>query len=54
MDGTDGKTAVAAMRNFDRSLIRVQTGTGSPVGGFGIDFGAGGYGGVGMGGGSQR
>ncbi|WP_019448707.1 hypothetical protein [Cupriavidus sp. BIS7] len=54
VDGTDGKTAVAAMRNFDRSLIRVQNGGGNG-GGFAIDFGAGGgYGGVGMGGGSQR
>jgi hypothetical protein len=52
IDGTDGKTAVAAMRNFDRSLIRLQTGSGSP-GGFGIDFGASGYGGVGMGGGQR-
>lgn len=51
--GTDGKTAVAAMRNLDRSLIRMQTGTGTG-GGFNIDFGAGGYGGVGMGGGSSR
>ncbi|QYY30848.1 hypothetical protein K2O51_26430 [Cupriavidus pinatubonensis] len=45
--GTDGKTAVAAMRNFDRSLIRMQT-TGAQTGGFGIDFGSAGYGGVGM------
>lgn len=51
--GTDGKTAVAAMRNFDRSLIRMQTAGGAP-GGFSVDFGAGGYGGMGMGGGSSR
>ncbi|WP_432259415.1 hypothetical protein [Cupriavidus sp. TMH.W2] len=51
--GTDGKTAVAAMRNLDRSLIRMQTGAGAP-GGFSVDFGAGGYGGVGMGGGGSR
>ncbi|KWR89538.1 hypothetical protein [Cupriavidus sp. IDO] len=50
--GTDGKTAVAAMRNFDRSLVRLQQGGGSS-GGFGVDFGAGGYGGVGMGGGGS-
>jgi hypothetical protein len=30
MDGTDGKTAVAAMRNFDRSQIRVQTRRAAP------------------------
>jgi len=52
IDGTDGKTAVAAMRNFDRSLIRLQSGSGSS-GGFGIDFGSSGYGGVGMGGGQR-
>ncbi|SOZ37188.1 hypothetical protein [Cupriavidus neocaledonicus] len=45
--GTDGKTAVAAMRNFDRSLSRPQQG-GTPS--MTIDFGAGGYGGIGMGG----
>lgn len=50
--GTDGKTAVAAMRNFDRSLIRMQP-TGGSTGGFGIDFGSGGYGGIGMGGGGS-
>ncbi|KAI3592633.1 hypothetical protein D9X30_2370 [Cupriavidus sp. U2] len=54
VEGTDGKTAVAAMRNFDRSLMRMQQGSGAPSV-FGIDFGAGGgYGGVGMGGGGQR
>ena len=54
VNGTDGKTAVAAMRNFDRSLMRTQAGGGAP-GGFSIDFGAGGYGGVGMsGGGGSR
>ncbi|WP_454734926.1 hypothetical protein [Cupriavidus necator] len=48
--GTDGKTAVAAMQNFDRSLSKAQqNGTSSMT----IDFGAGGYGGVGMGGGSR-
>ncbi|MGN5478954.1 hypothetical protein ACTMU2_24240 [Cupriavidus basilensis] len=41
------------MRNFDRSLIRMQTASAVP-GGFSIDFGAGGgYGGVGMGGGAR-
>lgn len=45
--GTDGKTAVAAMRNFDRSLVRTQQGAAPSMT---IDFGAGGYGGVGMGG----
>ncbi len=45
--GTDGKTAVAAMKNFDRSLSGSQQG-GSPS--MTIDFGAGDYGGVGMGG----
>ncbi|RWA56119.1 hypothetical protein AU476_04425 [Cupriavidus sp. UYMSc13B] len=49
--GTDGKTAVAAMRNFDRSLVRAQQNGGAPA--MTIDFGAGGYGGVGMGGGSR-
>ncbi|UIF86855.1 hypothetical protein [Cupriavidus sp. UYPR2.512] len=49
--GTDGKTAVAAMRNFDRSLIGAQQGNAAPN--FTIDFGAGGYGGVGMNGGSR-
>ncbi|WP_367394896.1 hypothetical protein [Cupriavidus sp. Agwp_2] len=48
--GTDGKTAVAAMKNLDRSLVNGQQG-GSP--GLTIDFGAGGYGGVGMGGGAR-
>jgi hypothetical protein len=52
VSGTDGKTAVAAMRNLDRSLIRMQPMGGGTTGGFGVDFGAGGYGGVGMGGGS--
>lgn len=45
--GIDGKTAVAAMRNFDNSLSKAQQG-GTPA--MTIDFGAGGYGGVGMGG----
>ncbi|MGY2491446.1 hypothetical protein [Cupriavidus sp. CP313] len=49
--GTDGKTAVAAMKNFDRSLSKGQQG-GTPA--MTIDFGAGGYGGVGMGGGGSR
>ncbi len=49
--GTDGKTAVAAMKNFDRSLVRAQQNGGTPA--MTIDFGAGGYGGVGMGGGSR-
>lgn len=49
--GTDGKTAVAAMRNFDRSLSQGQPG-GAPS--MTIDFGAGGYGGMGMGGGNSR
>ncbi|MCY1248006.1 hypothetical protein D9M72_613890 [compost metagenome] len=43
--GTDGKTAVAAMTNFDRSLASSQQG-GAPT--MTIDFGAGGYGGIGM------
>lgn len=47
--GTDGKTAVAAMKNFDRSLSKGDQG-GSPA--MTIDFGAG-YGGVGLGGGSR-
>ncbi|MFS8935012.1 hypothetical protein [Cupriavidus taiwanensis] len=50
--GTDGKTAVAAMKNFDRSLASGQQGGGAP--GFTVDFGAGGYGGVGMSGGGSR
>ncbi|MCO4891722.1 hypothetical protein MKD50_20260 [Cupriavidus sp. WGtm5] len=45
--GTDGKTAVAAMRNFDRSLSKPQQGGSQSMT---IDFGAGGYGGIGMGG----
>ncbi|NUO85100.1 MAG: hypothetical protein HOQ33_19145 [Cupriavidus sp.] len=49
--GTDGKTAVAAMRNFDRSLSKSQPG-GAPS--MTIDFGAGGYGGIGMSGGGSR
>ncbi|SOY86960.1 putative transmembrane lipoprotein [Cupriavidus taiwanensis] len=49
--GTDGKTAVAAMRNFDRSLSNGQQG-GAPS--MTIDFGAGGYGGIGMSGGGSR
>ena len=50
--GTDGKTGVAAMKNFERSLARQQNGG---TQGFTVDFGAGGYGGVGMnnGGGSR-
>ncbi|QQX85067.1 hypothetical protein JJQ59_03665 [Cupriavidus necator] len=48
--GTDGKTAVAAMKNLERSLSKPQqNGTSAMT----IDFGAGGYGGVGMGGGSR-
>ncbi|BDB23341.1 hypothetical protein CTP10_R06700 [Cupriavidus sp. P-10] len=49
--GTDGKTAVAAMKNFDRSLANGKQGS-SPS--MTIDFGAGGYGGVGMSGGGSR
>ncbi|QEZ45835.1 hypothetical protein [Cupriavidus oxalaticus] len=49
--GTDGKTAVAAMKNLDRSLSRPQQ-NGTP--GFTVDFGAGGYGGVGMSGNGSR
>ena len=53
VSGTDGKTAVAAMRNLDRSLIRMQP-MGGNTGSFSMDFGAGGgYGGVGMGGSSS-
>ncbi|QRQ86762.1 hypothetical protein [Cupriavidus oxalaticus] len=48
--GTDGKTAVAAMKNLDRSLVRSAQGNGTP--GFTVDFGAGGYGGIGMSGGN--
>lgn len=48
--GTDGKTAVAAMKNMDRSLAAGQQGGGTP--GFTVDFGSA-YGGVGMGGGSR-
>lgn len=51
--GTDGKTAVAAMTNFNRSLVRGQQGAGAPMA-LTVDFGAGGYGGVGMGGSGSR
>ena len=47
----DGKAAVAAMRNYERALVQRPGGNGTP-GGFTVDFG-GGYGGVGMSGGSN-
>ncbi|GLC91561.1 hypothetical protein Tamer19_09690 [Cupriavidus sp. TA19] len=49
--GTDGKTGVAAMKNFERSLSRPAAGGAQ---GFSVDFGAGAYGGVGMGNGASR
>ena len=50
VDGYDGKAAVAAMTNYERSMTRT-SGAGSGGGGFG--FGMGGYGGIGMSGGSR-
>lgn len=52
LTGTDGKTAVTAMTNYERSLVRLRPGGMGAAGGFGIDFGAGGYGGIGMSGGA--
>ncbi|WP_296225375.1 hypothetical protein [Ralstonia sp. UBA689] len=54
-NGVDGKAAVAAMSNYDRSLYRLGTGgAGGTTGLGGAGFGGGGYGGVGMSGGSSR
>ncbi|MGO4158006.1 hypothetical protein [Cupriavidus sp. YAF13] len=50
LTGTDGKTAVAAMTNYERSLIRLRPANTGAAGG--MDFGAGGYGGMGMAGGA--
>jgi len=52
LNGTDGKTAVAAMNNYNRSLLRLYPAGGAPTGGYGMDFGSGGFGGIGMSGGS--
>lgn len=53
--GVDGKAAVAAMSNYDRSLYRFGTGgAGGAAGMGGAGFGGGGYGGVGMSGGGSR
>ncbi|MCO5398537.1 hypothetical protein [Ralstonia soli] len=53
VDGYDGKAAVAAMTNYERSMTRY-SGGGSSSGGFGGGFSGGGYGGVGMSGGGTR
>lgn len=50
VDGYDGKAAVAAMTNYERSMTRASGGGGG--GGFGS--GLSGYGGVGMSGGGSR
>ena len=52
-DGVDGKAAVAAMSNYDRSLYRFGTG-GAGAGSTSAGFGGGGYGGVGMSGGGSH
>lgn len=53
LDGYDGKAAVAAMSNYDRSMTRFSSGgTGSGTSGGG--FGSGGYGGSGMSGSFSR
>lgn len=54
VDGYDGKAAVAAMTNYERSMTRYSGsggGGGGGAGGFGS--GMGGYGGVGMSGGAR-
>lgn len=51
-DGYDGKAAVSAMTNYDRSMTRYPTGGAGT--GTGSGFDAGGYGGAGMIGGSFR
>lgn len=54
-DGMDGKAAVAAMSNYERSLYRFGTGGAGGTAGFGgAGFGGGGYGGIGMSGGGSR
>ncbi|MFS2107464.1 hypothetical protein [Ralstonia sp. Ralssp135] len=54
LNGYDGKAAVAAMSNYDRSMTRVPAGgTGTGSGGYG-GFGSGGYGGSGMSGSFSR
>ncbi len=50
VDGYDGKAAVAAMTNYDRSMTRA---SGGGAGGGGVGSGLGSYGGVGMSGGSR-
>jgi hypothetical protein len=49
VDGYDGKAAVAAMTNYDRSMTRTSGGGASG----GVGSGLSGYGGVGMSGGSR-
>ncbi|ANA34085.1 hypothetical protein R82526_01133 [Ralstonia mannitolilytica] len=51
IDGYDGKAAVAAMNNYDRSMTR-NSGGGGSAGGAGS--GLSGYGGIGMNGGGSR
>ena len=54
LDGYDGKAAVAAMSNYDRSMTRFPAGgTGTGSGGYG-GFGGSGYGGSGMSGSFSR
>ncbi|HWV03285.1 MAG: hypothetical protein ACTHNO_13355 [Ralstonia sp.] len=54
LNGYDGKAAVAAMSNYDRSMTRVPAGgTGTGSGGYG-GFGSSGYGGSGMSGSFSR
>ncbi|MFT0733447.1 hypothetical protein [Ralstonia wenshanensis] len=54
LNGYDGKAAVAAMSNYDRSMTRFPAGgTGAGSGGYG-GFGSSGYGGSGMSGSFSR
>jgi len=52
IDGYDGKAAVAAMTNYERSMTRYSGGGAS--GGFGVGFSGGGDSGFGMSGGGTR
>ncbi len=53
--GYDGKAAVAAMSNYDRSMTRSPAGgSGAGSSGYGSGFGGGGYGGSGMSGAFSR
>ena len=55
LDGYDGKAAVAAMSNYDRSMTRSPAGgSGSGASGYGGGFGGGGFGGSGMSGAFSR